>query len=93
MRRNKMKLNLTAEKISEMNGMNFNDAVQFALSIIDSAHKNSVDVTDKMKIVRLKYNISTKKNTVQLMKMFYDIMLSGEGHAVKGSKWKKHYAK
>ena len=93
MRRNKMKLNLNADKIAQMNGMNFNDAVQFALSIIDSAHKNSVDSTDKMKIVRLKYNISTKKNTVQLMKMFYDIMLSGEGHAVKGSKWKKQYGK
>lgn len=88
-----MKLNLNADKIAEMGKMSFNDAVKFSLEIIDSAHKNSVDATDKMKIVRLKHNISTKKNTIQLMKMFYDIMLSGEGHAVKGSKWKKQYGK
>ena len=86
-----MKLDINAEKIAEMGKMHFEDALKFAIQIVDSA--KNVDETDKMKIVRLKQNISTKKNTIQLMKMFYDIMLSGEGHGVKGSKWKKQYAK
>jgi hypothetical protein len=42
-------------------------------------------------MVRLKLNIQSKKNSLQLAKMFYDILLAGEGHGVKGSKWKKQY--
>ena len=87
-----MKLDLNAEKIAEIAKMSFSDAVKASLQILDSAHKNSLDSTDKMKIVRLKLNIQSKKNVTQLVKMFYDILLSGEGLAVRNSKWKKQYA-
>lgn len=86
-----MKLSLTSEKIAEIAKMPFQDAVKYSLQIIDSAHKNSIDATDAMKMVRLKLNIQSKKNSLQLTKMFYDILLAGEGHGVKGSKWKKQY--
>ena len=86
-----MKFNLTSEKISSIASMPFAEAMKYSLDIINSAHKSSIDPTDAMKIVRLRYNITTKKNSVQLMKLFYDIILAGEGLGVKNSKWKKQY--
>jgi hypothetical protein len=87
-----MKLNLTPEKIEQIGRMPFPEAVKFSLSIIESAHETSIRKTDPMKMVRLRLNIAKKRNSVELMKMFYDILLSGEGHAVKGSKWKNQYS-
>ena len=44
-----------------------------------------------MKFVRLRQNILSKRNSTEIMKMFYDMYLAGEGLGVRGSKWKKHY--
>ena len=86
-----MRFNLTPEKIAKISKMSFADAMKYSMELIDSAHKNSIDPTDAMKMVRMKLNIQSKKNSLQLTKMFYDILLAGEGHGVKGSKWKKQY--
>lgn len=86
-----MKLNLSPANIHQMSVMPFNDAVKYALTIIDSADiKNSVD---EMKLARFRQNISSKRNTMQLTKMFYDIILSGEGLGVSNSAWSKQYGK
>ena len=48
----------------------------------------SVSAADPSKATACK----KEKDVTQLVKMFYDILLSGEGLAVRNSKWKKQYA-
>jgi hypothetical protein len=88
-----MKLNLTAEQISTIQYMPLEAAKAFALQILEehSTHEKAVREKDPMKFVRLKMNIMSKRKTADIVKMFYDMYLAGEGLGVKGSKWKRHY--
>jgi hypothetical protein len=88
-----MKLNLTSDQIADIQYMSLEQAKQFALSVLEnhSTHENAVREKDPMKFVRLKMNIMSKRKTADIVKMFYDMYLAGEGLGVKGSKWKRHY--
>lgn len=88
-----MKLNLTAEQIANIQLMPLDLAREFALEVLEnhSTHEKAVKSKDPMKFVRLRQNILSKRNSTDIMKMFYDMYLAGEGLGVRGSKWKKHY--
>jgi hypothetical protein len=88
-----MKLNLTADQIAAIQYMPLDQAKDFALSVLDmhSTHEKAVREKDPMKFVRLKLNIMSKRRTTDIVKLFYDMYLAGEGLGVKGSKWKRHY--
>lgn len=88
-----MKLNLTADQIANIQLMPLDLAKQYALEVLQnhSTHEKAVKEKDPMKFVRLRQNILAKRNSTEIMKMFYDMYLAGEGLGVRGSKWKKHY--
>lgn len=88
-----MKLNLTADQIASIQSMTIDAAQAFAMQVLQdhSTHEKAVKDKDPMKFVRLRQNILSKRRSVDIMKMFYDMYLAGEGMAVKGSKWKRHY--
>lgn len=88
-----MKLNLTADQIAAIQTMSLDAAKAFAFEILDnhSTHERAVREKDPMKMVRLRQNIMGKRSAAEIMKMFYDMYLAGEGLGVKGSKWKRHY--
>jgi len=90
-----MKLNLTPEMIASIQYMTLPDAQNYAMQILHdhSEHKNAVKKNDGQKFVRLEYNIKSKKSSIAIMKMFYDMYLSGDGLGVVGSKWKRHYTR
>lgn len=90
-----MKLYITAEEIATIESMSLDEARKFAFSILDnhSDHAKAVKKNDGQKLVRLRQNIMSKKTSAQIMKMFYDMYLAGEGMGTVGSKWKNHYAK
>ena len=88
-----MKLNLSAEQIASIQYMDLEAAKKFALDALEkhSTHDKAVKEKDPMKFVRLRQNIVSKRNTADIVKMFYDMYLAGEGMSVKGSKWQRHY--
>ena len=88
-----MKLNLTADQIASIQSMTIDAAQSFALQVLQehSTHDKAVKDKDPVKFVRLRQNILSKRRSVDIMKMFYDMYLAGEGMAVKGSKWQRHY--
>jgi hypothetical protein len=73
--------------------MTLDEAKQFALLALEehSTHEKAVREKDPMKFVRLRMNIMSKRRTTDIVKLFYDMYLAGEGLGVKGSKWKRHY--
>jgi len=90
-----MKLGLSIEQIPAIGTMSTDEAKAFAAAILDSAtpNRNQEEFTldDKVKLNRLRYNVQSKNSSKAIMNMFYEILLSGEGMSVNGSKWKKHY--
>lgn len=90
-----MKLNITTEQIESMQYMSLADAKEYALQILDApiTHKKAVCAKDPQKYVRLRLNVMSKRNVSDIVKMFYDMYLAGEGLSVMGSKWKRHYAR
>lgn len=88
-----MKLNLTADQIASIQTMSLHVAKEFALQVLDnhSTHDRAVREKDPVKFVRLRQNIMSKRSSSEIMKMFYDMYLAGEGLGVRGSSWKNHY--
>lgn len=90
-----MKLNITTDQIESIQYMTLADAKEYALQILDTPilHEKAVCAKDLQKYVRLRLNVMSKRNVGDIVKMFYDMYLAGEGLAVTGSKWKRHYAR
>ena len=77
---NESKVNFTSQDIEKMMQMPFDQAKELAIDLISDSSMNPE------KVEYFKNRINSKNNVVQLGKMFFDMLLSGEGLGVVGSK-------
>lgn len=72
-------------KIKAMQKMDYQSALKSAMDIIDASN------TDKIRKSALLQSLSNTRSTMDVMRLMYNLILSGEGHSVIDSDYQKKF--